>query len=107
MIPDQIPDFIITQNGYLYETSLTTGFHSIECPFCNSSQLFFVIPPVSEHTSNIVQGLDLADDPRFPATLSIRCPHCNEDIQFCTGDETDNPFIEDPMLVHSIEDWRE
>ena len=107
MLPDHLSDFIITQNGYQYETSLSTGFHFIECPTCYNQIPLFVIPPVSEYTGNLVQGLDISDDPRFPAWLSIRCPKCNEDIQFCTGDETDNPFIDDPMLVYSREDWRE
>ena len=103
---DQIPDFTINQNGYSYETSLSTGFHFIECMECHSIIPFLVIPPVSPYTKNIVQTLQIADDPRFPSYLSIRCPHCNVDIQFYTGDESDNPFIDDTMLLNSNEDWR-
>ena len=103
---DQIPDFTINQNGYDYETSLSTGFHFIECQECHTIIPFLVVP-VKEGQLNRVQTLQIADDPRFPSYLSIRCPHCNIDIQFYTGDESDNPFIDDTMLLNSYEDWRD
>lgn len=103
---DQIPDFTVNQNGYDYETSLSTGFHYIECHECHSIIPFFVIPPVSPWEKNLVRGIQIADDPRFPSYLSIRCPKCNVDIQFYTGDESDNPFIEDTMILNPLEEWR-
>lgn len=107
MLADNTCDFTLTRNGYTYETSLSTGFHFLECPQCHSKILFFVIPPIKDSELNPVVGLEIADDPRFPSYLSTRCPDCHSEIFFDTGDQCDNPFLEDEMLIDSIEDWRE
>lgn len=92
-------DFIVSKVGYYYETDLPLGFSTIICPDCGKSILVLVVPP------NIFYSEYIMDDPRFPGELSLLCPNCNSMVRIRTGDEDENPFIEDNMLIESIEDW--
>lgn len=97
-----VGDFTVSKVGYDYETNLPCGVHFMECSKCTQQILLLVVPTESFHK---LCCRSLTEDARFPGMLYIRCPHCKHLNPLSLEDMDANPYVEDTMMINSIEEW--